>query len=93
MGKRRPPGTDLWARHQSANDNQKRPHFYTLQLAKGFCVTIFTHITILLATSWEELTHWNKTLMLGRIWGQEEKGTTEDEMAGWHHGLDERESE
>ena len=26
-----------------------------------------------------------KTLMLGGIWGQEEKGTTEDEMAGWHH--------
>ena len=26
-----------------------------------------------------------KTLMLGRIGGQEEKGTTEDEMAGWHH--------
>ena len=25
--------------------------------------------------------------------GQEEKGTTEDEMAGWHHWLDERESE
>ena len=21
----------------------------------------------------------------GRNWGQEEKGTTEDEMAGWHH--------
>ena len=29
-----------------------------------------------------------KTLMLGRDWGQEEKGTTEDEMAGWHHRLD-----
>ena len=28
-----------------------------------------------------------------RDWGQEEKGTTEDEMAGWHHGLDGRESE
>ena len=36
-----------------------------------------------------------KTLMLGggkdpdagRDWGQEEKGTTEDEMAGWHHRL------
>ena len=27
-----------------------------------------------------------KTLMLGGI-GQEEKGTTEDEMAGWHHRL------
>ena len=24
-------------------------------------------------------------------WGQEEKGTTQDEMAGWHHGLDGRE--
>ena len=21
----------------------------------------------------------------GRVWGQEEKGMTEDEMAGWHH--------
>ena len=21
----------------------------------------------------------------GRDWGKEEKGTTEDEMAGWHH--------
>ena len=29
----------------------------------------------------------------GRDWGQEEKGTTEDGMAGWHHGLDGRESE
>ena len=26
-----------------------------------------------------------KTLMLGEIEGQEEKETTEDEMAGWHH--------
>ena len=26
-----------------------------------------------------------KTLMLGGNWGQEEKGTTEDDMAGWHH--------
>ena len=23
----------------------------------------------------------------GRDWGQEEKGTTEDEMTGWHHRL------
>ena len=28
-----------------------------------------------------------KTLMLGGIGGQEEKGTIEDEMAGWHHRL------
>ena len=29
----------------------------------------------------------------GRDWRQKEKGTTEDEMAGWHHWLDGRESE
>ena len=29
----------------------------------------------------------------GRDWRQEEKGTTEDEMAGWHYWLDGRESE
>ena len=29
----------------------------------------------------------------GRDWGQEEKGTTEDEMAGWHHWLDGHEFE
>ena len=34
-----------------------------------------------------------KTLMLGGIGGQEEKGTTEDEMAGWHHRLDGHEFE
>ena len=34
-----------------------------------------------------------KTLMLGGIGGQEEKGTTEDEMAGWHHRLEGHEFE
>ena len=29
----------------------------------------------------------------GRDWGQEEKGTTEDEVAGWHHWLDRHEFE
>ena len=29
----------------------------------------------------------------GRDWGQEEKGRTEDEMAGWHHRLNGHESE
>ena len=29
----------------------------------------------------------------GRGWGQEEKGMTEDEMAGWHHRLDAHEFE
>ena len=36
-----------------------------------------------------------KTLMLGKIEGGdwEEKGMTEDEMVGWHHGLDGHEFE
>ena len=29
----------------------------------------------------------------GKDWGQEEKGMTEDEMAGWHHQLNEHEFE
>ena len=35
-----------------------------------------------------------KTLMLGKIEGrQEKKGMTEDEMVGWHHRLDGHEFE
>ena len=34
-----------------------------------------------------------KTLTLGGIGGKRKKGTTEDEMAGWHHWLDGREFE
>jgi len=30
---------------------------------------------------------------IGKDWRQEEKGTTEDEMVGWHHWLDVREFE
>ena len=29
----------------------------------------------------------------GKDWGQEEKGTTEDKMTGWHHRLDGHEFE
>ena len=34
-----------------------------------------------------------KTLMLGKIEGRRRRGTTEDEMVGWHHQLDGHESE
>ena len=40
-----------------------------------------------LATSCEELTQW-KTSDAGRDWGQEQKGTTVNEIAWWHHWLD-----
>ena len=29
----------------------------------------------------------------GKDWGQEEKAVTEDEMVGWHHGLNQGEFE
>ena len=34
-----------------------------------------------------------KTLMLRKIEGSREKGTTEDELVGWHQRLDGREFE
>ena len=45
-----------------------------------------------LATWWEELTHWQRLWCWERL-RQEEKGTTEDEMAGWHHWLNRHEFE
>ena len=45
-----------------------------------------------LATSFKELTHWKRPWYLKGL-GQEEKGMTEDEMAGWHHRLNGHEFE
>ena len=45
-----------------------------------------------LATWCKELTHW-KGPWCWKDWSQEEKGTTEDEMVGWHHRLDGHEFE
>ena len=44
---------------------------------------------------WPHVKSWliGKDSDAGRDCGQGEKGTTEDEMAGWHHGLDGHESE
>ena len=39
-----------------------------------------------LATWFEELTHWKRP-DAGKDWRQEEPGTAEDEMVGWHHWL------
>ena len=53
--------------------------------ALGFLWKEWYYHSSTLATSCEELTHW-KRLWCWRDWGQE-KGTTEDEMSGWHHRL------
>jgi len=39
------------------------------------------------------LAQMEKRKLPGGDWGQEEKGMTEDEMAGWHHRLDGHEFE
>ena len=46
----------------------------------------------ILATWWDELTHW-KNSDAGKDRRQEEKGTTEEEMVGWHHRLNGHEFE
>ena len=43
-------------------------------------------------THWKRLTHWENWIT-GNDLGQEEKGTTEDEMVGWHHWLNGHEFE
>ena len=48
--------------------------------------------TILWAPDVKECLIW-KDPKAGKDWGQEEKGTTEDEMVGWHHRLNGHESE
>ena len=45
-----------------------------------------------LATWCDKLTHLKRPWS-GKDWGQEEKGNTEDEMAGWHHRLNGHEFE
>ena len=49
-------------------------------------------LTNTLATWCEELTHL-KSPDAGKDWRQEERGTTEDEMVGWHHWLNGHEFE
>ena len=53
------------------------------QLYGSFIFSVLRNFNTL-ATSCEELII-GKDSDAGRDWGQEEKGTTEDEMAGWHH--------
>ena len=50
-------------------------------------------ITFHFVLFWTYVLNIGKDSDAGRDWGQEEKGTTEDEMAGWHHQLNPREFE
>ena len=52
-------------------------------------VSLIWMITCAIVDTWVSVFIWMEPLLektdAGRDWGQEEKGTTEDEMAGWHH--------
>ena len=64
-----------------------KPHYFGSSLGARKCLSVDC-CTLEMANAINALHY-----LAGRDWGQEEKGTTEDEMAGWHHGLDGRESE
>ena len=62
------------------------------KLGKEYDKYVYCHPAYL---TYMQSTMWNAGLgeqhsVPGGIWGQEEKGMTEDEMAGWHHWLDGR---
>ena len=80
--------------------------FKTLEVSCIGFVSCFSHVWLFatlqtvahrLLCPWDSLGEntWliGKDSDAGRDWGQEEKGTTEDEMAGWHHWLDGHDSE
>ena len=70
----------------------------TARTAYCFCFGSIPSFFLELFLHWSPVAYWAPTDLgsssdVGRDWGQEEKRTTEDEMAGWHHWLDGHESE
>ena len=63
--------------------------FFTVQLSHPYMTTgktlSLTRRTFVGKVMSLLLNMLSRLVIAGRDWGQEEKGTTEDEMAGWHH--------
>ena len=59
----------------------------------SFCLTISFKAFPILWTCAKKSWLIKKALMLGKDWRQRKKGLTEDEMVGWHHGLNGHELE
>ena len=62
---------------------------FSTEVWKDWCWSLNTNNS---ATWCEELTHWKRFWCWERL-KEEEKGTTEDEMVGWHHWLNGHEFE
>ena len=78
------------------NNNKSNKNFSQMPeyISWHFSVSLseLFHVTILWPPHVKNWLIW-KDSDAGRDWGQEEKGTTEDEMAGWHHRLNGHEFE
>ena len=61
-------------------------HSY-MTIGKTVTLTIWTFVGTVMSLLFNMLSRFiiGKDSDSGTDWGQEEKGTTEDEMAGWHH--------
>ena len=59
-------------------------------IKKGACIVVAQYLPLknmALFDNYKQSSLFAQDSDAGRDWGQEEKGTTEDEMAGWHHRL------
>ena len=66
-------------------------HTKEIRTERDTCTPMFIAALFTIARTWKQpRCPLENTL---RDWGQEEKGMTEDEMAGWHHRLDGKEVE
>ena len=72
----------LLQHHSSKASILWRSDFFTVQLSHPYMTIGKTQKLLFVHENIKE-----KDPNVGRDWGQEEKGTTEDEMAGWHHRL------
>ena len=65
-------------------------------IKKGVCIVVAEYLpfkNMALFDNYKQSSLFAQDSDAGRDWGQEEKGTTEDEMARWHDRPDGRESE
>ena len=88
---KRHPLTELFSNHQIQNWKPPPPLSATYTLHFPFLFIGRTDAEAETPILWPlDAESWliGKDPDAGRVWGQEEKGTTEDETAGWHHRLD-----
>ena len=93
---KRHPLTELFSNHQIQNWKPPPPLSATYTLHFPFLFIGRTDAEAETSILWPlDAESWliGKDPDAGRVWGQEEKGTTEDETAGWHHCLDGHEFE